>query len=497
VSTSSVQHKLSLALTVLAAALISCQPAKADTKRYLMTPVNLKDRGSDEARSIIQKKGKLTLEAYLRAVDANFPGLASAEDQRRVATANYLEKKGLFDPLLSTEDGYTRMQNTSKIGESRKVLFDYPKLELPFRSGVRTFIQYRYNPNSSQSPYIETGEGGEYSGGVFVPLLRGFWYNEQSVAEKEANLGQDLAAQTYFLTRLDTLMKAGATYWNWVGSKQKADVSRTILELSGTVTDIARQQERNGDLARIYVTEAEEDVQRRDADLTQSQRDFQRLSFRLSAMLFDVGGIPLPLPTEENAPDLPPPEEISAEDTERHISRALTTRPELKAIDVQKKIANVQLKLAQNQLLPALNAVYTRGYDTGKNGIGNVYRAQVTFSEPLLLRTARGKVAAAKLKLDKLAQDRQAEEQRIRNEVLDATSAINLAFKKYFALARQVDKANQVYLGERERFNAGDSTVFLMAERERQLNEAKIRVIDAQVEYYVGILALKAITSQL
>jgi outer membrane protein TolC len=60
-----------------------------------------------------------------------------------------------------------------------------------------------------------------------------------------------------------------------------------------------------------------------------------------------------------------------------------------------------------------------------------------------------------------------------------------------------VDKAQQVYMGEKERFKVGDSTVFLIAERERQLNEAKIRLIDTEVEYHVGKLALRAITSQL
>jgi outer membrane protein len=471
----------------------------ADAKKTVpLYPVRITERGSNEAKMIIQNKGKLTLEAYLRAVDQNFPGLISAEDQRRVASANRLEKQGLFDPLFSTEDGYTRMQNTSKIGDSKRVLFNYPKIELPFRSGIRTFAQYRYNPESAQSPYIETGTRGEYSAGVFVPLLRGFIWNEQSVAEKEAKLGEDLAAQTFFLGRLDTLLRAGATYWNWVGGKRKADVSRQIVHLATALVDMAGQQEKNGDLARIYVTEAEEDVQRRTADLVQSERDFQRFSFRLSALFFDIGGIPLPLPQEENVPDdFPKPQELSESETERHVLLALATRPELKSIDVQKKIATVQLKLAENQLLPAVNVVFTQGYDSGHHGIHNAYRGQVTLSEPLLLRTARGKVAAAKLRLDKLAKDRLAEEQRIRNEILDAISAINMSFAKFRALELQVDKSNQVYMGERERFSAGDSTVFLITQRERQLAEAKMRLIDAEVEYQMGVLALKAITTQL
>ncbi|MBX9568252.1 MAG: TolC family protein [Candidatus Obscuribacterales bacterium] len=470
----------------------------------MMNPINIAQSSpspaadADMARKVIQQKGKLTIDVYLRAVDANFPGLKGALDQQRIASANRLEKQGVFDPLLSNESGYTRMQNTSKIGEAKYVLFNYPKIELPFRSGIRTFLQYRYNPLSSQSPYIETGKHGEISGGVFVPVMRGLIYNEQSVAEKEAKLGENLAIQTFTLTRLDTLLRSGSVYWSWAGAHQKIKVAAHILELARLVVGISRQQEANGDLAKIYVTEAEEDVERRDADLTQAKRDFQRFSFKLSSVLFDLGGTPLPIPDEINCPEeMPRPQEYSTEDSERSVILALTRRPELKAIDVQLQMAELQRKLAENQMLPALNAVITAGHDGGLKGIGRTYRGQLTFSQPLLMRTARGKLQAAKLRIDKLKKDRSAEEQRIRNEVYDAISAINLSYQRFAALERQVEKANLVYLGERERLQAGDSTVFLVTERERQLNEARMRTIDAQVEYHNGLLALRAITAQM
>jgi outer membrane protein TolC len=72
-----------------------------------------------------------------------------------------------------------------------------------------------------------------------------------------------------------------------------------------------------------------------------------------------------------------------------------------------------------------------------------------------------------------------------------------MAYERFLSLDLQVSRSQQVYMGERERFKVGDSTVFLIAERERQLNEAKVRLIESEVEYHVGLLALKAITSQL
>jgi outer membrane protein TolC len=453
---------------------------------------------SDMAREAILQKQKLTLDAYLSAVESNYPGLASAQSQRQVATAVRIEKRGAFDPLLSTEDGYTKIQNTSKIGDVRGITFNYPKLEIPFQSGIRTFVQYRLNPNSAQTPYVETGEGGEYGYGVLVPLLRGLFVNEQSIAFRQAKLGEGLATQTFFLQRFDILLRAGTTYSNWVGGNTRINVAKEIFHLSKMMADIAQQQEQAGDLAKIYVAEAQEDVQRREADLFQTQRDFQKNSFQLSTFLFDVGGIPLPLPEEINSPDqLSRPIEFDERQKAECIAIAILQRPELQAIDIQRKITEADLQLAKNQMLPVANAVFTNGYDTGYHGVGTVYRAQMTFSEPLFLHVAKGKMMNAKMRLDKLNRDRQAEEQRIRNQVLDAISAINLAYKRYGAVEQQVQRAQQVYEGERERFKVGDSTVFLVVQREQQLNEARLRLIDAQVEYHIGLLALRAITCQL
>ena len=77
-------------------------------------------------------------------------------------------------------------------------------------------------------------------------------------------------------------------------------------------------------------------------------------------------------------------------------------------------------------------------------------------------------------------------------EVDDAWSAIQAAVDRFRATDAEVLLAKQLETGERKRFAAGDSTLFLVNQRERATAEALGRLIDIQLEYQQALLALDA-----
>lgn len=77
-------------------------------------------------------------------------------------------------------------------------------------------------------------------------------------------------------------------------------------------------------------------------------------------------------------------------------------------------------------------------------------------------------------------------------EVDDAWSAIQAAVARFRATDAEVLLAKQLETGERKRFAAGDSTLFLVNQRERATAEALGRLIDIQLEYQQALLALDA-----
>jgi outer membrane protein TolC len=116
---------------------------------------------------------------------------------------------------------------------------------------------------------------------------------------------------------------------------------------------------------------------------------------------------------------------------------------------------------------------------------------------PLRTRTAQGKMQQAQLKLDKLVQDIRQTRQDIRLQIEDVLSALEAVWLRYEAAEEEWQLAQQLEQGERTRFDLGDSTLFLVNQRERATAEAAVRLIDLRAEYQLGRASFLAVTGQL
>ena len=443
-------------------------------------------------------KSGLSLEAFLALVDKHYPKLLSADAERRISSAKRLEKAGAFDPVMTQLSEYLRVQDSFTPGKAKDAIHNESRVNLLTRSGINVFAGMRLNPNDTKTPFVPTGKSGEYFGGLSVPLLRGLKINEKAAAEQQAKLGEPLAAQVFGSTRLEIILKAAAAYWDWVGAKSRVEVVRDLLKIAQARVDQIKGRVQRGDAPTLEVVESEQEIQRRQAVLVKTIREFQKAAFSLSVFYWDEAGSPKAVPALEDAPVLTPfPTQMTEAESARGRSLALERRPELKRINLEREQVKVELRLAQNLMMPAIDAFLIQGADTGPQGIGPVVRGGVNMMVPLRRRTATGQVQAAQLKIQKLNFDEKAEKQRILAEVDDTVSAINTAFDRFEATVIEVKKAKDVEAGERRRFASGDSTLFLVNQRERTTAEAQMRLIETQVDYLQALAAFKAVTCQL
>lgn len=439
-----------------------------------------------------------SLDYFLALVDRNYPKLQGADAERRISSAKRLEKSGAFDPVLSSFNEYLRVQDTVTPGKPKDAIHNESRVDLLTRSGIKIFTGMRLNPNDTKTPFVPTGKSGEYYAGLSVPLLRGLRINEKLAAEEQAKLGEPLASQVFGATRLEVLLKAAAVYWDLAGAKARVDIARNLLSIAeARVTQIKGRVEK-GDLPALDVAESEQEIQRRQAALVKNERDFQKSSLLLSVFLWDESGAPKVVPGLEEVPALSPePRKLTEAEWMEGRKLALEQRPELKRIALEREQAKVELRLAENMILPAMDAYLTQGADTGPEGIGTVVRAGLAVSAPLRQRTARGQAQAARLKLQKLSLDQKTERLRIQAEVDDTVSAMNTSYERWAATLLEVKKAKQVEEGERLRFGAGDSTLFLVNQRERASAEAQMRLAEVHVEYLQSVAAFRAVTCRL
>lgn len=490
---------LSLSLTSLWFVAVFA-PVKAQDKS-LPAPIYLQEFTKEKPLSTKQQSNgepQLTLRGFVQSIDSNFPKLLSADAERRLAIAKLLEKSGAFDPVVTHVSEYLRVQDIFTPGKAKDAIHNESRVDLLTRSGMKVFAGMRLNPNDTKTPFVPTGSSGEYFAGVAIPLLRGRAVNEKSIAERQARLSQPVAQQVYLSARMEILLKAAGVYWEWLGAKSRLTVSNSLLAIAEQRVNQIKERTLSGDAPALEITEAEQEVERRKAGLIKAQRDLQKSSIQMSVFLWRPNLLPDTVPPVDAMPDLSPlPQRMSDETWMAARRIAVNQRPELKRIAADRKICLAELELAKNQLLPVMDAYALQGADTGKNGIGPVVKGGVNLSIPLRQRTARGLILAAQTKLQKLSFDEAAERQRIIAEVDDVVSAINTSFEKFAAVDAEVQKARAVEAGEKLRFAAGDSTLFLVNQRERATAEAQIRQIDVHAEYLQALSAFDIVTCKI
>lgn len=123
------------------------------------------------------------------------------------------------------------------------------------------------------------------------------------------------------------------------------------------------------------------------------------------------------------------------------------------------------------------------------------YSIGVTFSFPLRNRTAKANLAGAQITQNQIATRTRAQEQVVIVEVRNAVQAVDTARQRILTAIRARENAEIQLNGERELFNAGRSTTFLLFQRENALTNARNAEIRAETDYNKSIADLQRATS--
>ncbi|MCA9815597.1 MAG: TolC family protein [Cyanobacteria bacterium HKST-UBA01] len=480
--------------------------------RFNLQPINLfRDDTDRKIKSIkvapvprsrpektFEPQSRLTLEETLSIVDTHYPKLLQGHVEVSKAEGKTLEAQGAFDPVLKNINEYKRIQDITKSGVFKNAVHNESRLELPTRSGIRLFAEVRVNPNDASSPVLQSGRSGEYSGGAIVPLMRNFIVNPERGKEQQARLGQSIAAINLNISRMNVLFEASVAYWDWINAYQKFEVAKGLLDIAVSREDFVKKQVADGDMPALDITEAEKEIRIRRGNLVRAERDIARAAFKLSLFLWSNRGDKPPDISEVNLvkADLTP-RTLSDAEVEAGIQKALSVRPELASIDIQREIVNVDLKVAKNMMLPVVDLIYRQGYDTGVDGIGNVFTGGIKMTVPVRQRKARGLIQQAKMELRKLELEEQFLKRKISIEVRDAASELNAAFERFIQAGEEVEKARAVEEGERKRYGLGDSSLFLVNRRERDRAEAEEKRIIVYGLYLKALAAFNTITGDI
>jgi outer membrane protein TolC len=427
----------------------------------------------------------LSLDEIQAWIDRSHPLLKGAGTEKVMARGKMLKALGAFEPTVINDTEMERFISSSDPNASTQTVgFNDTLVEarhpwgFKYSAGVREVIN---GPARIPDLSFNNGNSQVLLGGAF-PLLKGLLMNPDNAELQRSELADPRADVRVAQTRQDLFLAAATQFWDWVAMVKLAEVQRKAL---GVAEDRYRQVEgraKAGAVAPLDVVEANQEVQRRREVAIAAQRGVEQEQLKLSMFLWEHNA-PVPPPVER-APGFPSQMLIPTPETiQAHKVQAKTDRPEIKEIDIEAKLNNIDLALAKNNLLPSLDAEAAPARAPEKFVLGLGYRFGLELRIPILQRKSRGEVLEAQGKADRFVLVQKFREQQVVIDVDNALSAIERAKQRVAAAVESLRLAKTLEEGERFRFSLGATSVLFVNLRERNSVDSENQVIRAKADY--------------
>lgn len=445
----------------------------------------------------VRAYGQTALEVpeLLAAVDRAFPLLEAARYDQEQAEAVVTEARGAFDLTfkgqLDTLQGY--------YGNDRfKGTLEQPLTAL----GMTAYGGYRVG-RGTFAPYDEkalTLSDGEFSGGLVVPLLRDRAIDGRRATLRVSEIGVQVSAQGVAKTRLTFFKDASKLYWDWVASARQLAVARGLLELAERRDADLAEAVALGQVAPVERTDNVRAILQRRSALVTAQRVVEASAIALSLYYRGPDGRPIRPLVDRTPAAFPDPTPLSAEEEDAAVALALTQRPEVLALRLKRDQQRTELQAAANTLLPSLNLFADLSRDVGggrSSRAGSEFAAGLRVELPIQRRKASGKVGQATAKLGALDAERRFAEDRVRADIQDTASAVRAAYAAVELVRQELAVARDLEGLERDRFQLGDSTQFLVNLRELNTADAAFREVKALADYQKALVDFEAASGRL
>lgn len=409
------------------------------------------------------------------------------------AKADIIIAKGMFDPVLQNEMAQKTFDGTNYYYYNR------PELSIPTWFGVEVFAGLEYLSGNRTDP-VETKGGSSYLG-ISVPLVKNLLMDKRRAALQTAKIFREASAieKRYILNNL--LFDAMKSYWNWVQQYQVYKILTDAVSVNEKRVELVKTAFRLGERPAIDTTEALTQLQNFELLKSQALLDFQNTGLELSVYLWTAGTQPYNLPAS-----IIPGDDLqfmniaaaSIPEIDGLLEAARQNHPELIIYNYKLNVLHVEKKLKFQDLLPTVNFRYNqlgKGYDVLKTATGplfeNNFQYGLSLGIPLRLSQARGGYRKAKLNITET--QLQLSQKKIQVEI-NVKSCFNelLALKSQVALQEKAYKNYQaLQRGEEIRFQAGESSLFLINARENKALEALQKLQELKAKYFKTVNALQ------
>ncbi len=500
----------------------------------------------------------LSLREAISLALQNNKDIEVARDNVKIAEFDLITAHGSYDPRLSAQSYFEKINSapTSFLsGATRVETSDFTttgRLEgLTTKYGGNYRVDFTSIRQTSNSTFVALNP--QYPTAVTFsytqPLRRGLRFDLPRRQIEVAKKNLSLTDAQFRQRAIEVITSVQRSYWDLVFTLRNLQIQRDSLTDARTQLEHNRRMVAEGSLAPIDVVAAETQVANFEQTEFSALEDVNRAENNLKNLIAEnqqakLWNLSL-IPTDQvdlTVPQVALPEAMKA---------AMTNRQELKQSDIAREINLLDQKLYRDQSKPEIDLVGSYGV-TGNAGtltsttnpltasndalrarvnqlstlaglptlptppsasipsdlVGsywqslanlganrfNNFRVGVSISLPLHNRTAEGQLGHALVEGKRIATQREQLEQLIQVEVRNAMQSLSTAEARLRAAAVARSTAEQQYESEKRKLDAGQSTVFLVLERQTALATAKGNELRAQTDLNKAIAELQRAT---
>jgi outer membrane protein len=382
------------------------------------------------------------------------------------------------------------------------------------------------------------------------PLWRGLKIdnNRRQIAIARKNLS--LTDAQFRQRAIETITNVQRAYWDLVFALRSLQVQRDAVTVAQTQLTHNKRLVQEGTLAPIDIVAAEAQISTYEQGVFSALEEVSRSENLLKHLI--VENQSSPLWTESIVPTDPVDLQVPAVSLPDALQTAMQNRPELQQSRVVKEINEIDQRFYKNQTKPAVDLVGTYGINglagavssdgvnpftasslqvrqrvdelstiagldplpvvlpqtlspdllggygqSIQNLLANRYsnfRVGIQISLPLRNRTAEAQLGRSLVEGERIATQREQLEQAIQVDVRNALQAMRSAEARLRAAVATREANEQQFASEQRKLDAGQSTTFLVLERQTALTTARGLELKAQTDLNKAIADLQRAT---
>lgn len=523
---------------------------RADTKRPMPS---LNRVGVDPA-----DQQPLTLREAITLALQNNKDIEIGRDNVKIAEFDLLTARGSYDPKFSAQSYFEKIKTpaTNVLSGAAKVITDdltaTARLEgLAPRGGGAYHVDFSSVRQTSNSTFnvLNPAYPTALTFSYVQPLVRGFRFDLPRRQIEVAKKNLSLTDAQFRQRAIEVITSVQRSYWDLVFALRNLQIQRDSLADSRQQLEHNKRMVAEGTLAPIDEVAAENQVATFEQAEFAALEDVNRAENSLKNMIAEnqqakIWNLSL-IPTDQvdlTLPQVTLPEAMNA---------AMQNRQELKQSDLAKEINLLDQKLYRDLSKPEIDLVGSYGVvgnagtqvttpnpltasndalrarvnelsvlsgfqplatpptvtipsnlfgsygqslvNLGSNQYNN-FRVGVAISLPLHNRTAEGQLGHSLVEGKRIQTQREQLEQLIQVEVRNALQSLSTSEARLRSAAIARSTAEQQYESEKRKLDAGQSTTFLVLERQTALTVARGNELRAQTDLNKAIAELQRST---